>query len=87
MKLNTLIEKASQCQGRTVAVAAAEDEEVIEVVAMALEHRLDRFVLYGDRERIGRLLKEKGGRVLPMSISFTPIRSPKRPNWRCAPFI
>ncbi|MGG2947483.1 phosphate butyryltransferase [Geobacillus stearothermophilus] len=61
MKLNTLIEKASQCQGRTVAVAAAEDEEVIEAVAMALEHRLDRFVLYGDRERIGRLLKEKGG--------------------------
>ncbi|AGT32717.1 phosphate butyryltransferase [Geobacillus genomosp. 3] len=60
MKLKTLIEEASQCQGRTVAVAAAEDEEVIEAVAMATRHRLGRFVLYGDRERIGRLLKEKG---------------------------
>ncbi|MFC0298221.1 phosphate butyryltransferase [Geobacillus jurassicus] len=60
MKLTSLIEEAGQRQGRTVAVAAAEDEEVIEAVAMALEHRLGQFVLYGDRERIGRLLEEKG---------------------------
>ncbi|WP_096226225.1 phosphate butyryltransferase [Geobacillus sp. FJAT-46040] len=60
MKLESLVQKARQCQDRTVAVAAAEDEEVIEAVAMALEHCLGRFVLYGDRERLGRLLKEKG---------------------------
>ncbi|WMJ19023.1 phosphate butyryltransferase [Geobacillus kaustophilus] len=60
MKLESLVQEARQCQDRTVAVAAAEDEEVIEAVAMALEHRLGRFVLYGDRERLGRLLKEKG---------------------------
>lgn len=60
MKLESLVQEARQCQNRTVAVAAAEDEEVIEAVAMALEHRLGRFVLYGDRERLGRLLKEKG---------------------------
>ncbi|MGZ0086274.1 phosphate butyryltransferase [Caldibacillus thermoamylovorans] len=60
MKLESLIEEASRRRSQTVAVAAAEDEEVIEAVAMALQHRLGRFVLYGDRDRIARLLREKG---------------------------
>jgi len=57
MKLQTLVEKATQSTDITVAVAAAEDEEVIEAVAMAVNHQFGRFLLYGDRDKITELLK------------------------------
>lgn len=43
MKLDSLIEKATQSENQTVAVAVAEDEEVIDAVAMALEQNLADF--------------------------------------------
>ncbi|ANB60090.1 phosphate butyryltransferase [Anoxybacteroides amylolyticum] len=57
MKLQTLVDKATQSTDITVAVAAAEDEEVIEAVTMALHHQFGRFLLYGDRDKITKLLK------------------------------
>ncbi|GGJ78083.1 phosphate butyryltransferase [Anoxybacillus voinovskiensis] len=57
MKLQTLVEKATQSTDITVAVAAAEDEEVIEAVTMAVNHQFGRFLLYGDRDKITELLK------------------------------
>jgi phosphate butyryltransferase len=59
MKLQSLVDQATQYSDMTVAVAAAEDEEVIEAVTMALDHQFGKFVLYGDRERISQLLKQK----------------------------
>ncbi|SFA44831.1 phosphate butyryltransferase [Parageobacillus thermantarcticus] len=59
MKLQSLIDRATKSIDITVAVAAAEDEEVIDAVAMALDHHFGRFVLYGDREQIWQLLKQK----------------------------
>lgn len=59
MKLQSLVDKATQYSDMTVAVAAAEDEEVIEAVTMALDHQFGQFILYGDRERISHLLKQK----------------------------
>jgi phosphate butyryltransferase len=59
MKLQSLVDKATQYANMTVAVAAAEDEEVIEAVTMALDHHFGQFILYGDREQISQLLKEK----------------------------
>ncbi len=59
MKLQSLIDKATQYANMTVAVAAAEDEEVIEAVTMALDHHFGQFILYGDREQILQLLQEK----------------------------
>lgn len=59
MKLDTLIEKATQSENQTVAVAAAEDEEVIEAVSMALKQNLADFLLFGDKEKILKIMNEK----------------------------
>lgn len=52
MKLDSLIEKATQFKGITVAIAAAEDEDVLEAVAEALKKNLSHFLLFGDKEQI-----------------------------------
>lgn len=57
--LESLIDKAAQTVKKTIAVAAAEDQEIIEAVADALEHKLGNFILYGDQEKIATLLKVK----------------------------
>jgi phosphate butyryltransferase len=59
MKLQSLIENATKYTDMTVAVAAAEDEEVIDAVTMALDRHFGKFILYGDREQILQLLKQK----------------------------
>jgi phosphate butyryltransferase len=59
MKLQSLIENATKHTDMTVAVAAAEDEEVIDAVTMALDRHFGKFILYGDREQILQLLKQK----------------------------
>jgi phosphate butyryltransferase len=55
--LESLIEKAAQLNNYTVAVAAAEDEEVIEAVLEAVERQLAHFILYGDKEQIITMIK------------------------------
>jgi phosphate butyryltransferase len=62
MKLESLITQATQYENMTVAVAAAEDEEVIEAVTMALDNNFGQFILYGDREKISQLLSQKSER-------------------------
>lgn len=64
MKLDLLIEKATQLENQTVAVAAAEDDEVIEAVAEAVKRNLANFLLYGDKEKIVTLLNEKDRELL-----------------------
>jgi phosphate butyryltransferase len=59
MKLQSLIDNATKHTDMTVAVAAAEDEEVIDAVTMALDRHFGKFILYGDREQILQLLKQK----------------------------
>ncbi|MCH6267993.1 phosphate butyryltransferase [Neobacillus citreus] len=60
MLLETLIDKATQNDAKTVAVAAAEDEEVIEAVLDALNRNLAHFLLFGDQEKIMSTLQLKG---------------------------
>jgi phosphate butyryltransferase len=60
MKLETIIENATQYKGKVVAVAAAEDEEVIEAVALATERKLASFKLFGNESEIKSLLSKKG---------------------------
>ncbi|MFZ3588442.1 phosphate butyryltransferase [Bacillus sp. DJP31] len=60
MKLETLLETATQYPGKVVAVAAAEDEEVIEAVALAIERKIASFHLYGNEVEIRRLLSKRG---------------------------
>lgn len=60
MKLETIIEKAAQLENKIVAVAAAEDEEVIEAVSLAISRDLATFQLYGNDQEIKALLVKKG---------------------------
>lgn len=59
MTLDLLIERATQYEEKTVAVAAAADVEVIEAVIVALRLRLANFFLYGDKEQILSILRDK----------------------------
>lgn len=59
MLLNALIEKAAGLRAKTVAVAAAEDEEVLEAVIDAIGCDIANFLLFGDKERILHILNKK----------------------------
>ncbi|MGG2095533.1 phosphate butyryltransferase [Bacillus sp. S13(2024)] len=60
MKLQTLIDQAAEQPKKTVAVAVAEDHEVIEAVAKAVQLQLAQFRLYGNQEIIMNMLQEHG---------------------------
>ncbi|WP_420490686.1 phosphate butyryltransferase [Neobacillus drentensis] len=57
--LDSLIDKAAQVSLNTVAVAAAEDIEVIEAVLAALDRNLANFILFGDEEKINSIIELK----------------------------
>jgi len=60
MELDTLITRATQYEEKVVAVAAAEDHEVIEAVSEALKRDLASFLLFGDKEKIQQIMEEHG---------------------------
>ncbi|EJS72482.1 phosphate butyryltransferase [Bacillus cereus] len=60
MKLEHLIDQAAGQPKKTVAVAVAEDHEVIEAVAKAIKLQLAQFRLYGNQEKIMGMLQEHG---------------------------
>ena len=60
MKLQTLIDQAAEQPKKTVAVAVAEDHEVIEAVVKAVQSQLAQFRLYGNQETIMNMLQEHG---------------------------
>ncbi|MFD3447807.1 phosphate butyryltransferase [Microbacteriaceae bacterium 4G12] len=60
MNLDTLINRAVRQPKKTVAVAAAEDHEVIEAVSKAMELGLAKFRLYGNEQLITTMLQEHG---------------------------
>ncbi|PGY14286.1 MULTISPECIES: phosphate butyryltransferase [unclassified Bacillus (in: firmicutes)] len=59
MLLDSLINKAAQVSSNTVAVAAAEDLEVIEAVIAALDRNIANFILFGDEEKINSIIELK----------------------------
>ncbi|WP_026558869.1 phosphate butyryltransferase [Bacillus sp. J37] len=60
MKLENLLIEAANIKGQSVAVASAEDEEVIEAVAEAINRDLAHFMLFGQKDEIELLLDKKG---------------------------
>lgn len=60
MILNNLLIEAAQITGKVVAVAAAEDEEVVHAVSKAVERGLAQFILFGNKDAIEGLLEVKG---------------------------
>ncbi|MEH7107215.1 phosphate butyryltransferase [Bacillus sp. JJ1764] len=65
MLLESLIDKATQVNKKTIAVAAAEDSEVIDAVIDALSRNLANFILYGDEEKITTILRSKHFNLTP----------------------
>ncbi|PLR68436.1 MULTISPECIES: phosphate butyryltransferase [Bacillaceae] len=63
MNLESLLEKAAQLENKTVAVASAEDSEVLEAVLEASERRLAEFILFGNKEEIEIMLQERNADV------------------------
>jgi phosphate butyryltransferase len=59
LRLSSLIEKAAGNRKQTVAVAAAEDHEVMDAVLEAAKRNLAHFKLFGDGEAIEELLHDK----------------------------
>ncbi|KAB2333803.1 phosphate butyryltransferase [Bacillus mesophilum] len=64
MKLDVLLTKAAQIEGKTVAVAAAEDHEVLQAVAGALERNLAHFLLFGNQVKIANILSQIDDRLI-----------------------
>ncbi|WP_071460073.1 phosphate butyryltransferase [Bacillus massilinigeriensis] len=58
MKLENLSEKAAQNRKKKVAVAAAEDQEVLEAVASSIERGMAEFLLFGSETEISKLLEK-----------------------------
>ncbi|MCY9196295.1 phosphate butyryltransferase [Bacillus atrophaeus] len=56
MKLKDLVEKASLHKNKTIAVAHAEDSEVMQAVKLAAEHLSSRFLLVSDGEKLKDLI-------------------------------
>ncbi|WP_425463733.1 phosphate butyryltransferase [Metabacillus indicus] len=73
MTLDDLLEKAAQLENKTVAVAAAEDEEVLEAVKLALQRELADFMLFGNKEVIETMLLEK--QIDPRRVTIHHARS------------
>jgi phosphate butyryltransferase len=58
MDLNILLTMATRIKSATVAVAVAEDVEVLEAVSLAVEEKIAQFILFGDSDQIKWVLKE-----------------------------
>ncbi|TDL82368.1 phosphate butyryltransferase [Peribacillus frigoritolerans] len=68
MNLEDLLEKAAQLENKTVAVASAEDPEVLEAVLEASERGLAEFILFGNKEEIEIMLQERSADAKKFSI-------------------
>lgn len=60
MNFEKLLNHITEINGRVVAVAAADDEEVIEAVKEAVLRKIAMFILFGNKEKIDKLLRLKG---------------------------
>jgi len=58
MKLESLLNKATQMKDQMIAVAAAADEEVLSAVEKAIEWDLGKFMLFGDENEIQSLIRK-----------------------------
>ncbi|TKD70049.1 phosphate butyryltransferase [Pseudalkalibacillus hwajinpoensis] len=58
MNLDQLLTHASNHPNKTVAIASAADMEVIEAVKLAVEQNLASFILYGDQDKVVKMLNE-----------------------------
>ena len=55
-KLNDLLEAVKSSSPKTIAVAAAEDKDIIDVLKYLSKEKMAKFILVGDKARIEKLL-------------------------------
>nr|WP_285801170.1 phosphate butyryltransferase [Exiguobacterium sp. s193] len=60
VKFDQMLKQAAQLEDSIVAIASADDEEVMDAVALAIEHDLARFHLFGDATRIQKMTHDRG---------------------------
>ncbi|WP_100398413.1 phosphate butyryltransferase [Bacillus sp. FJAT-44742] len=76
MNLQEIMENASAYKKKTIAIAAADDERVIDMVKEAINNKLGEFRLYGNEEVIRSFLTSKGLSEMS-SIKVIPARDVK----------
>ncbi|MGX8178067.1 phosphate butyryltransferase [Exiguobacterium artemiae] len=59
MRFEQMIQQAAQLEDAVVAIASADDAEVMDAVALAMENDLARFHLFGDATRIQKMIQER----------------------------
>lgn len=76
MRLKQLIDRATEQHNITVAVAAANDLEVLEAVVSAVELNMANFLLFGDEEEIINVLHT----ISPNSAKYDAIKIVHSPS-------
>lgn len=59
MLLHSLVNRAAHYNIQTIAIAAAEDREILEMVSMAAEQNLAKFLLFGDKEKTSEIIHDQ----------------------------
>ncbi|MBB2482200.1 phosphate butyryltransferase [Bacillus sp. APMAM] len=78
MDLDQLVNKATQNEEAIVAVAVAEDIEVLEAVSLAIQKKIAKFILFGDSNQIHLLLKKHAPHLLELDdINIKHVDSPQ----------
>ncbi|UKS56970.1 phosphate butyryltransferase [Exiguobacterium acetylicum] len=71
MRFSEMVEQAARLEDSVVAIAAADDEEVMDAVALAIENDLARFHLFGDATRIQQMIQKRALRESQFVITHT----------------
>ncbi|WP_077213916.1 phosphate butyryltransferase [Bacillus dakarensis] len=58
MLLHSLVNRAAHYNKQTIAIAAADEKDILETVSLALEHNLAKFQLFGDQEKIFEIIHD-----------------------------
>jgi len=59
LRFEQMVQQAADLEDAVVAIASADDEEVMDAVALAIENDLARFHLFGDATRIQKMIHDR----------------------------
>ncbi|MGX8236665.1 phosphate butyryltransferase [Exiguobacterium undae] len=59
MRFDVMVQQAARLEDSVVAIASADDEEVMDAVSLAIENELARFHLFGDATRIQQMIHDR----------------------------
>ncbi|WP_026828899.1 phosphate butyryltransferase [Exiguobacterium artemiae] len=71
MRFEQMVQQAAGLEDAVVAIASADDEEVMDAVSLAIENNLARFHLFGDATRIQKMIHDRQLRESQFVITHT----------------